>query len=130
MTLRQLAGTGDATGRDMNPRNEVSTDRMGFNSSSAPPERWDIDRSRSTLGFTLRHLIVGELRGLTTRERHGALRGSHTVRAAIDRQSFALHWNQDLDAGGVVVGDQIEVLAKVEVVRLPDNGNPPRYERT
>ena len=43
-----------------------------------------------------------------------------TARAAIDRQSFGLHWNQDLDIGGVVVGDEIEIRATVELVRSDD----------
>ncbi len=43
----------------------------------------------------------------------------YTARCLIDRQSFGLHWNQDLDVGGIVVGDEVEILAKVEVVRTP-----------
>jgi polyisoprenoid-binding protein YceI len=39
----------------------------------------------------------------------------YTARAVVDRQSFGLHWNQDLDVGGMVVGDQVEIVAKVEV---------------
>jgi polyisoprenoid-binding protein YceI len=31
------------------------------------------------------------------------------ARATIDRQAFGLHWNQDLDVGGVVVGDKIDL---------------------
>jgi hypothetical protein len=31
-----------------------------------------------------------------------------------------LHWNQDLDVGGVVVGDRVELTAKIEVVRAPE----------
>ena len=32
-------------------------------------------------------------------------------------QAFGLHWNQDLDIGGVVVGDEIDLEAEAEVVR-------------
>jgi polyisoprenoid-binding protein YceI len=39
------------------------------------------------------------------------------ARAVVDRQSFGLHWNQDLDVGGVVVGDEVEIAAEVELVR-------------
>jgi polyisoprenoid-binding protein YceI len=45
----------------------------------------------------------------------------YTARGVIDRQSFGLHWNQDLDIGGMVVGDEVEITAKVEVLRsAPD----------
>ena len=194
----------------MTPTGEVSW--SGFESSSEPPERWEIDQAVSALSFTLRHLIVSEIRGNFHRwggtlfldrlqparssvevwidldsidtgaperdahvrsaefldvaqfpravfkstsvelsdeqivvhgllhlhgvvhdvdvtvvsgpmivDRHGVPRGRYTVRGSIDRQSYALHWNQDLDIGGVVVGDQIEILANVELFKLPDN---------
>ncbi len=40
-----------------------------------------------------------------------------TARAVVDRQSFGLHWNQDLDVRGVVVGDEVEIVAKAEAFR-------------
>jgi polyisoprenoid-binding protein YceI len=48
----------------------------------------------------------------------GAERVSYEARACVDRRKFGLRWNQDLDVGGVVVGDEIEVLAQLEAVRL------------
>ncbi|HVZ72890.1 MAG TPA: YceI family protein [Polyangia bacterium] len=44
-------------------------------------------------------------------------RDVYAMRAKIDRQAFGLHWNQDLDVGGVVVGDEIEIVAEVAIVR-------------
>jgi len=46
----------------------------------------------------------------------GRQRVAFTARAVVDRQSFGLHWNQDLDVGGVVVGDEVEIQARVEAV--------------
>lgn len=197
----------------MTPTSDVSW--SGFEASSDRPERWEIDEEVSVLGFTLRHLIVSEIRGKfhrwggtlfldrlqparsslevwidldsidtgaperdahvrsaefldvaqfpravfqstsvalsdeqilvhgllhlhgvahdldvtvtpgpTTVDRHGVPRGRYTARASIDRQSYALHWNQDLDVGGVVVGDQIELLAHVELLKLLDGAVP------
>jgi polyisoprenoid-binding protein YceI len=58
---------------------------------------------------------------ITSRERwiddSGAVRVLFGVRARLDRRSFGLRWNQDLDVGGVVVGDEIELAAQVEAVR-------------
>jgi polyisoprenoid-binding protein YceI len=39
------------------------------------------------------------------------------ARATINRQSFGLHWNQDLDVGGIVVGDEIDIRATLDLVR-------------
>ncbi len=47
----------------------------------------------------------------------GRPRSRHRAIGTLDRQSFGLHWNQDLDVGGVVVGDDVELLAEVELVR-------------
>jgi len=47
----------------------------------------------------------------------GFLRADYTVQGRVDRQAFGLHWNQDLDVGGVVVGDKVEIDARVEMVR-------------
>jgi polyisoprenoid-binding protein YceI len=33
--------------------------------------------------------------------------------AVVDRQEFGLHWNQDLDRGGLIVGDKVDVAIRV-----------------
>jgi polyisoprenoid-binding protein YceI len=48
-------------------------------------------------------------------------RSAYSVRGKLDRQLFGLHWNQDLDVGGVVVGDEIELSAEVQIVRAVDD---------
>ena len=55
--------------------------------------------------------------GETMADSGGRERTFYTARGVIDRQSFGLHWNQDLDVGGMVVGDEVEITAKVEVLR-------------
>ena len=52
----------------------------------------------------------------------GAERISYQAKARIDRQRFGLRWNQDLDVGGVVVADEIEIFAQVEA-RLAASGD-------
>ena len=47
----------------------------------------------------------------------GVDRARYAARGTLDRQAFGLHWNQDLDLGGIVVGDRIEIIADVELVR-------------
>jgi polyisoprenoid-binding protein YceI len=179
-------------------------------------ERWEIDESRSTLAFALRHFVVGEIKGqfrrwggallldpahlgrssldvwidlasLDTasaeRDAHlrspelldiarfpraafrstgvalrasgdavvsgrlnlhgvtgdveltiisqgtrahdkGVLRGTYAAHGRFDRQRFGLHWNQDLDVGGIVVGDNVELTAHVELIRTAEVARP------
>jgi polyisoprenoid-binding protein YceI len=47
----------------------------------------------------------------------GHERSAYNARGTINRQAFGLHWNQDLDIGGVVVGDQVEIFGHAELVR-------------
>jgi polyisoprenoid-binding protein YceI len=48
----------------------------------------------------------------------------YRLRAKLDRQSFGLHWNQDLDFGGVVVGDEIRLAAELVLVHANGDGAP------
>jgi polyisoprenoid-binding protein YceI len=183
-------------------------------------ERWEIDASRSTLSFALRHFVVGEIRGTFGRwggtllfdpahlgqsalqvwidlasvdtgspERDAHLRSSelldvarfpraefrstgialrvdgdavvsgrldlhgvtggieltvisqgtgahekgvlparYAVHGRFDRQAFGLHWNQDLDVGGLVVGDNVDLTAHVEVIRTAETVRTPEPE--
>jgi hypothetical protein len=43
----------------------------------------------------------------------------YEAKARLDRRKFGLRWNQDLDVGGIVVGDEIEIVAHIEAVRRP-----------
>jgi len=43
-------------------------------------------------------------------------RGAEAV-AKISRKEFGLNYNQILEAGGVAIGDQIEISLEVELVR-------------
>jgi polyisoprenoid-binding protein YceI len=57
----------------------------------------------------------------TSRDENGAVHVRYVARGALNRQVFGLHWNQDLDVGGLVVGDRIDLSANVDAVRLPDD---------
>ncbi len=75
--------------------------------------------------------LVGELtlRGVTrkvalevesagqTQDPWGNIRAAFSARTAIDRKEFGLTWNQALEAGGVLVGDKIEIEIDIEAVR-------------
>jgi len=50
----------------------------------------------------------------------GVLPARYAVHGRFDRQAFGLHWNQDLDVGGIVVGDRVAIDAHVEMIRTAD----------
>jgi polyisoprenoid-binding protein YceI len=52
-----------------------------------------------------------------TKDPWGNERAGFTARTAIDRKDFGLTWNQVLEAGGVVVGDRVDIEIEVEAVR-------------
>lgn len=57
--------------------------------------------------------IIGDL---PRRSEPTTTRMSFEMKGRLDRQRFGLRWNQDLDVGGVVVGDEVEVTAQLELV--------------
>jgi polyisoprenoid-binding protein YceI len=47
----------------------------------------------------------------------GNQRIAFAAKTAIDRKDFGLKWNQALEAGGVLVGDRVEIELDVQVVK-------------
>jgi polyisoprenoid-binding protein YceI len=47
----------------------------------------------------------------------GAERAGFSARGKIDRVDFGLTWNQALEAGGLLVGNEIKILIEVELIR-------------
>ena len=47
----------------------------------------------------------------------GAERVVFSAVAALDRKDFGLKWNQALDAGGVLVGDRVDITLEIEAVK-------------
>lgn len=78
-----------------------------------------------------RFALVGDLtiRGITrevvldvesagqTKDPWGNVRAGFAGKTAVDRKQFGLTWNQALEAGGVMVGDKVEIEVEVEAVR-------------
>ncbi len=53
------------------------------------------------------------------RDLQGNLRVGGQATARIHRKDFGLVWNKALEAGGVVVGDEVEITIDVEIFRKP-----------
>lgn len=52
-----------------------------------------------------------------TKDPWGNVRAGFTAKTSIDRKDFGLTWNQLLEAGGLVVGDRVDVEIEVEAVK-------------
>jgi polyisoprenoid-binding protein YceI len=50
----------------------------------------------------------------------GGERGSFSAQTTIDRREFGLTWNQGLEAGGVLVSNQVRIFLEVQAVRSDD----------
>lgn len=52
----------------------------------------------------------------------GNYRVGASASATIDRQAFGVSWNDTMDAGGVVVGDEVQLVIDVELTRPVSGG--------
>ena len=52
-----------------------------------------------------------------TKDPWGNVRAGFTAKTSIDRKDFGLTWNQLLEAGGVMVGDRIDIEIEIEAVK-------------
>jgi polyisoprenoid-binding protein YceI len=50
----------------------------------------------------------------------GGERIGFSTATTINRKDFGLHWNQALEAGGVVVGNEVKISVELELVRSSD----------
>lgn len=53
----------------------------------------------------------------TARDPWGNERAGLTAKTSIDRRDFGLTWNQVLEAGGLLVGDRVDIEIEVEAVK-------------
>lgn len=74
---------------------------------------------RLSLHGSEREVALEILRREERTDADGNERAVYALKGRFDRRDFGLRWNQDLDIGGVVVGDQVQVEAHVEAIRPP-----------
>ena len=79
------------------------------------------DRFALTGELTIRgttHEVVLDVESAgQTNDPWGNVRAAFSAKVAIDRKDFGLTWNQALEAGGVMVGDKVEIEVEIEAVR-------------
>lgn len=70
-----------------------------------------------TIRDTTREVVLPVEFAGKAKDPRGGERAGFTTRLAIDRKDFGLTWNQLLEAGGVAVGDKVEIELEVEAVK-------------
>jgi polyisoprenoid-binding protein YceI len=78
-------------------------------------DRLAITGNLSMHGVTKEIVLDTELLG-TGKDPWGAKRAGFSAKASLDRKEYGLGWNQLLEAGGVLVGDKIEIELEIEAV--------------
>ena len=67
-------------------------------------------------GVTKRIVLDLEHNG-TIEDPWGGTRSGFTATGEIDRRDFGLTWNKAIEAGGVVVGDEVQITLEIEAIR-------------
>ncbi|MDX2169277.1 MAG: YceI family protein [Deltaproteobacteria bacterium] len=134
VTKSSVTATIDATGidtrepkRDEHLRSPEFLDTKKFPTitfNSTKVEKIEDGRYQVTGDLTLRGVtkpVVLTVEGSPTpmQDPFGNTKLGGTVKTKIDRQEFGVAWNKKLDAGGLVVGDEVDITIDVELTKAP-----------
>jgi len=87
-------------------------------------DHYEIRGELSLHGVTRPVVLDAEFQGLG-KDPWGGERAAFSARTTVDREAFGLHWNQVLEAGGVLVGTKIEIEIEVEAVKAAGAAGAP-----
>ena len=86
--------------------------------------RLETDRFSVTGDLTIRDVtrpvVLSVESGGRGRDPWGGERIGFSATTTINRQDFGLHWNQALETGGVLVGNDVKISVDLELVKSPD----------
>jgi polyisoprenoid-binding protein YceI len=68
-------------------------------------------------GVTKRVVLDVESPAVEVKDPYGNIKRGAVATVSLNRKDFGLHWNQALDAGGVMVGDTVRVTIDLELAR-------------
>src|SRR5581483_7285288 len=90
---------------------------MSFKSTriEGDPSRFRVTGDLTIRGTTRQVTLEGELEGRGA-DPWGGERIAYSAHGKIDRREFGLLWNQALETGGVVVGDEVRIELNAEAV--------------
>lgn len=82
----------------------------------AADRAWDVEGDLSIRGVT-RPVRLAVVLTAAIIDPDGNHRAAAEVTAKINRKDWGLNWNQALELGGMLVGDEVKISAEVEAVR-------------
>ncbi len=80
--------------------------------------RWKVAGDLTIRGVTKGVVLDVEGPTAETRDPWGGTRVGASATARINRKDFGLAWNVALEAGGVLVGDEVTITLEIELTRL------------
>ncbi len=90
------------------------------NVESAGGDRYRVHGELTIHGVTRAAVLEMEYGG-QAKDPWGNQRAAFTATTSIDRRDFGLKWNQVLEAGGVLVGERIDIELEVQAVKAADS---------
>jgi polyisoprenoid-binding protein YceI len=79
-------------------------------------DRYDV-HGELTIRNTTRPVVLVAEYGGQAKDPWGNQRVAFTAKTSVDRRDFGLTWNQVLEAGGVLVGERIDIELEVQALR-------------
>jgi polyisoprenoid-binding protein YceI len=92
--------------------------QLSFNSTAIRVEgdKLDIDGELTIKGTTKPVTITGTVSGPVTHPFDGSSRLGLELETVVDRTAFGLDWNAPLPSGGFAVGNDVKLVAELELV--------------
>jgi len=93
--------------------------QIAFRSTGVEPngdKRFNVKGDLTIRGTTRPVVLDVEYAG-RMKDPWGGERAGFSARTSLDRKDFGLTWNQVLEAGGILVGDRVEIDIEVEAVK-------------
>jgi polyisoprenoid-binding protein YceI len=81
------------------------------------PGKWKVTGDLTLHGVTKPVVLAVEATGTPIKDPMGKTRAGASASTKIDRRDFGLIWNKALEAGGVVVGDEIAISIDLEAIK-------------
>ncbi len=84
---------------------------------AAGPGKWKVTGDLTLHGVTKPVVLDVEGAGAPIHDPMGHTRAGASATTKIDRRDFGLTWNKALEAGGVMVGDEVAISIDVEAIK-------------